>query len=251
MTEQIPAVFGAWNHVMADVSSLGKDQRNKHQNFNFRGIDDVLNVVGPALRKHGVAVVPIGTQVEREDYQTSRGNQMRGIHVEVTFRVYGPDGSYFDGQVAGESGDAGDKATPKAMSVALRTFLLQSLCLPTDETDPDAESHQRAPKKAKPKRQQPDPNAPTAEQTDEQHQAHFRKKFHAWLNDEGIDTAAKKAWLKSHYKLGSTNDLDHGKRTAILQAVDNSPGKLRAAILGAVAEQELSDEKEHDDKEAA
>ena len=40
--------------------------------------------------------------------------------------------------VIGEAGDSGDKATPKAMSVALRTALLQTLMLPTDEPDPDS-----------------------------------------------------------------------------------------------------------------
>lgn len=40
--------------------------------------------------------------------------------------------------------DSGDKATAKAMSVAFRTALLQALCLPTDEIDPDAESYERS-----------------------------------------------------------------------------------------------------------
>jgi hypothetical protein len=45
--------------------------------------------------------------------------------------------------------DSGDKATAKAMSVAMRTALLQALCLPTDEPDPDATSYERAPRAAK------------------------------------------------------------------------------------------------------
>ena len=40
--------------------------------------------------------------------------------------------------------DSGDKATAKAMSVAFRTALLQALCLPTDEPDPDASSYERS-----------------------------------------------------------------------------------------------------------
>jgi len=43
-----------------------------------------------------------------------------------------------------ESMDSGDKATAKAMSVAFRTALLQTLCLPTDESDPDADSYVRS-----------------------------------------------------------------------------------------------------------
>jgi hypothetical protein len=40
--------------------------------------------------------------------------------------------------VAGEGSDSLDKATSKAMSVAYRTALLQALCLPTSDPDPDS-----------------------------------------------------------------------------------------------------------------
>jgi len=46
--------------------------------------------------------------------------------------------------VCAESMDSGDKATAKAMSVAYRTALLQTLCLPTDDVDPDAETYVRS-----------------------------------------------------------------------------------------------------------
>jgi hypothetical protein len=46
--------------------------------------------------------------------------------------------------VPGEAFDSGDKATAKAMSVAFRIALLQGLSLPTDETDPDAQTYERA-----------------------------------------------------------------------------------------------------------
>jgi hypothetical protein len=42
----------------------------------------------------------------------------------------------------------GDKAAPKAMSVAFRTALLQALALPTDEPDPDSQSFEREEAKA-------------------------------------------------------------------------------------------------------
>jgi hypothetical protein len=40
--------------------------------------------------------------------------------------------------------DFGDKGTPKAMSVAYRTLLIQGLCIPTGEADPDSTSYERA-----------------------------------------------------------------------------------------------------------
>jgi hypothetical protein len=40
--------------------------------------------------------------------------------------------------------DSGDKGTAKAMSVAYRILLLQSLIIPTDDRDPDQDSYERA-----------------------------------------------------------------------------------------------------------
>ena len=55
----------------------------------------------------------------------------------------GVDGSTLTATVAAEAWDTGDKATPKAMSVAFRTALLQALALPTDEPDPDSHTYVR------------------------------------------------------------------------------------------------------------
>jgi hypothetical protein len=136
-------VVQALSDVMDDVQSVSKTQRNQTQNYNFRGIDAVVNAVGPALRKHGVIVVPVNAEWSDERYATSKGSQMRGVTITVTFRFYGPAGDFIDAQACGESADSGDKAVPKAHSVAFRTLLLQALCIPTDEPDPDALSHER------------------------------------------------------------------------------------------------------------
>lgn len=143
MTETAPSVQQAWAAVMAEVRALGKDQVNTHQRFNFRGVDDVMNAVGPALRKHGVAVVPTQVDLRTRDAQTSNGKPAHESMVVVSYTIYGPAGDSMPGAAAGESLDSGDKATPKAMSVAFRTFLLQALCLPTNDTDPDAETYTR------------------------------------------------------------------------------------------------------------
>lgn len=137
-----PTVFEAWNAVMADVRGVGKGGWNEQQKFKFRGVDAVMNAVGPALREHQVTIVPIGTAAEFERYDSQRGANMRGCTVTIDYRVYGPAGDFFDGQMIGESADSGDKGVTKAESVAYRQFLLQALCLPTDEPDPDAQAHE-------------------------------------------------------------------------------------------------------------
>lgn len=136
-------VYEALAAVMQDVQAVRKSDRNTQQNFTFRGIDAVINAVGPALRKHGVTVSPKVDLYEHGSVTTSGGKPMGHVRVLVTYTFYGPEGDAFPAQAAGEAFDAGDKATPKAMSVAYRTALLQSLALPTDEPDPDAHAYQR------------------------------------------------------------------------------------------------------------
>ena len=128
---------------MEDVQAVKKDSKNQAQKFNFRGIDAVMNAVGPALRKHGVTILPEDVDVHRSNGTTANGKQTAEVVVKVTYRVYGPAGDSIHGKVAAEAMDFGDKATAKAMSVAYRTFLLQALTIPTDEPDPDGESFER------------------------------------------------------------------------------------------------------------
>lgn len=142
MAEQL-TVHQALSKVMGDVQAIKKDSKNQVQRFNFRGIDAVMNAVGPALRKHGVTILPEDVEVHRSNGTTANGKQTAEVVVKVTYRVYGPNGDSVHGKVAAEAMDFGDKAIAKAMSVAYRTFLLQALTIPTDEPDSDSESYER------------------------------------------------------------------------------------------------------------
>ena len=131
--------------VMDDVRAVGKNDRNSHQNYNFRGIDAVVNAVGPALRAHNVVVLPKVLSFDAESVSVGRnGTPMRSVTVLVEYSFVGPEGDSLATVSIGEAMDSGDKAVPKAMSVALRTCLLQALMLPTDEPDPDSFSYDRA-----------------------------------------------------------------------------------------------------------
>lgn len=132
--------------VMNDVQGVAKRDTNSSQGFKFRGIDAVVNAVGPAIRKHGGFIVPEVLSVKHDVAQTARGGSINVVRLEVQYLVYGTEGAPIAGTVAAEAFDAGDKATAKAMSVAYRTFLLQLLCLPTDEPDPDSESYEATPR---------------------------------------------------------------------------------------------------------
>lgn len=154
-TQPAATVFELWSRVMEDVQAIGKNQRNNapNANYNFRGIDAVMNAVGPVLRKHGVFVVPESAQASYRDVLTSTGKPSREATVLVHYRVYGPQGDSFPMCSPGEAMDSGDKGTPKAMSVAYRTVLLQALTIPTDEPDPDSQTYERAAEPARSQRQ--------------------------------------------------------------------------------------------------
>lgn len=138
------SVHEALSAVMGDVQAVGKGEQNKSQGFSFRGIDAVVNAVGPALRRHGVIVLPNVRSFRYGEFSTRSGTVMHTATLEVEFTFVGPDGSTLSCSAMGESADAGDKATAKAHSVAFRTALLQALCIPTDEPDPDSVVYERA-----------------------------------------------------------------------------------------------------------
>lgn len=130
--------------VMQDVQGLAKKDKNTQQGFNFRGIDAVMNAVGPALRKHGGFIAPSIDSVTYDTAPSKSGGVLNIARVVVTYAVHGQKGEPILASVAAEAFDSGDKATAKAMSVAYRTALLQLLCLPTDEADPDTFSYETA-----------------------------------------------------------------------------------------------------------
>lgn len=220
LEDQPPSVFEAWSKVMEEVQSISKDSRNSQQNFNFRGIDAVMNAVGPALRKYGVTVVPTAISEESERYTTvPRGNNagtpMINRVVNVAYAVIGPRGDSFHGGAFGEAADSGDKSMSKAMSVAYRTFLLQALTIPTDDPDPDSESHDRAPARAqtsnvrpaqqeRPAQQQERPaqQAPAQEgenPKDPAHNRNARANLRAACEAKGIDLGAVAGLFKDRH----------------------------------------------------
>ena len=130
--------------VSTDVGHVAKTGKNTHQGFNFRGIDAVVNALSPHLRANGIIVTPTVLNYEYNQIEVGQNKSLMG-HARIEVRYSFTDGTdTIATVVAGEAMDAGDKATAKAMSVAFRTALLQTFCLPTDEKDPDEDTYIRS-----------------------------------------------------------------------------------------------------------
>ena len=219
------------SQVMAEVGAVRKGDRNNQQNFSFRGIDAVTNAVSPALRKAGVIVTP---QVIDYQYGSvtvgSKGTVMGHVKVMVRYTFHAPDGSSLETIVPAESFDSGDKATAKAMSVAFRTCLLQTLCLPTDDVDPDATSYERAPSKAAPThpamqaRQDDAPVVPISGNSASVKQVGAIK---ALLRGVGLEGDAAKTFIESTigHAVGSVSDLGSREASKVIEALKEAKGE--------------------------
>jgi len=156
--------------LMRAVGSISKDRRNEFQNYTFRGIDDVLNHVGPPCAELDIRVSPTV-----HDYQSAVTEwQETGKHkfqVRVTLRLRleftAPDGSTHVAEGIGEAIDTnGDKASNKAMSAAFKYACFMGLVIPVsgaldDSDDDDKVPAPKTPPRppAAPKKATPSPKA--------------------------------------------------------------------------------------------
>lgn len=133
--------------IMAEISAIGKNQKNQQQGFQFRGIDDVYNALHPLMAKHKVFTVPEVLSEVHEERKTKSGSALLYRLYKIRYTFCAPDGSSVAATVIGEGMDSGDKAGNKAMAIAHKYALLQMFCIPTEDTpDPDAQSHTVEPK---------------------------------------------------------------------------------------------------------
>lgn len=134
-------IYQSITKILEEVPAIGKKKKNTIQGFMFRGIDDVMNTFQPLLAKHKVFMVPQVLEQTREERQTSKGGTLIYSICKIKYIFYAEDGSNVEAIVVGEGMDSGDKATNKAMAIAMKYAMFQVFCIPTEEMkDPDSET---------------------------------------------------------------------------------------------------------------
>jgi hypothetical protein len=124
--------------IMNDMPAIGKDGNNTAQHYAYRSIDAILNVLHALLKKHHVFYTPhivardrqILDRLDRKT-QAKIGSTVL-VALDIEYKLYCSDDKSFItvGPIIGEAMDAGDKATAKAMTMALKTMLSQVFCIP-------------------------------------------------------------------------------------------------------------------------
>lgn len=129
---------------MDRIGAISKDRKNP-VGFKYRGIEDALNHLQPALIEFGISIeiechhlenrifLEKGEKKDRLSYHAS-------LLMDVTFVA--EDGSRSKRTAAGEGLDiAGDKSTNKAMAAAFKYAIFLGLCVPLEDNvldDPDS-----------------------------------------------------------------------------------------------------------------
>lgn len=151
-TAKVPGVYGKLVQLAETVGAIKKGERNKAQNYSFRGIDTVMAVVHPKLIELGLALTSevLSYQIDGP-HENKKGTQWTSVavHMRYTFTDT-KDGSQASFEALGYSIDYQDKAGNQAMSQALKMALLQGLTSPTDEPDADARAPHKEAEAAEP-----------------------------------------------------------------------------------------------------
>lgn len=203
-------IYESITKIMEEVPAIGKNKTNKTQGFKFRGIDDVMNVLQPLLSKNKVFIVPEILEQTREERTTSKGGTLIYSICKIKYKFFAEDGTFIEAITIGEGMDSGDKATNKAMAIAMKYALFQVFCIPTEEMkDPDSESPEENQKKEEAELEEL--------VTDTQ-----AKTIYAIMKQKGLDVEKQ---LQSNYGISNTNELTKRQYASILNAIKKLPNK--------------------------
>ena len=145
-------IHQALSRAKREIGVIGKDDKNEHHGYSFRGIDAIVNRVGPIFAELGIITAPVHRLISSEDVLS--GSNAKGYRVIVestwTFSIHVdrdaedkftvPDTSSITVQTLGEAIDYSDKAINQAQRQSEKNALQQVLEIPTGEPDPDSVS---------------------------------------------------------------------------------------------------------------
>jgi len=133
-------IYKQINAIMNDLGAIAKDRKNTYQEYAFRGIEDFYNSIHPELSAKGVFIVTQVIDKISETHQKGDKISFR-VMLNVNHKFYADDGSFIEVITSGEGIDTSDKATSKALSMAMKYAFIQTFSIPTtDISDPERDS---------------------------------------------------------------------------------------------------------------
>lgn len=184
------AIHVAMQKIMQCVNPIGKDRENKKQNFNYRGVDDVMNALHPLFVEHQVILTWDIVHSEHTIRQiTEKPMAFTSLTIRYTF-TSSIDGSSMSTTTIGAAGDTYDKDTSKAQAMALKYLLYHTFLIETGEEDPDGDTPTLSSKIASEK------------------QINFLRSLATKADSEGKITASDGVAIRAVIKNGNADDVD-------------------------------------------
>lgn len=201
-------IYESITKIMEEVPAIGKNKENKQQGFKFRGIDDVMNALQPLLAKYKVFIAPEILEQIREERTTKTGGNLIYSICKIKYKFYAEDGSSIEAVTIGEGMDSGDKATNKAMAIAMKYALFQVFCIPTEEMkDPDSETPEESKQK---------------EELNELVTEAEAKTIYAVMMQKGLDVEKE---LQKNFGISNTRELTKQQYVSVINGIRNIPNK--------------------------
>lgn len=224
----VPAVYTAISNVMAAVSreGLSKDRRNQQQGYQFRGIDDVYNLLCGILAENKLVILPDVEKMEREERHTKSGGVITYTILTVRFKLVSAiDGSFDYVRTVGEAMDSADKSANKAQSAAMKYAELQVFQIPTEgDNDADATTHDVAPRGAQ-QRQASSGKSNNAPQPEKKRGGMSEASF-AKITQLMIATNTLPEALCEHYKVEDIGQLTKSQFDDAIGRLENDLARL-------------------------
>ena len=137
-TKTIKNVHEAIVHVMNKVGYVQKEKKGLP--YTFASEAAFIKAIRPEMVVIGLFVYPVYAKAEQGSFVSAKGNYINTTLVHSTYRWHhAPSDTSIDVAVVGKGMDSGDKDANKAMTIALKYALRQTLLIETGD-DPDETS---------------------------------------------------------------------------------------------------------------
>lgn len=136
--------------VMQEVKGIEKDMTVGNGQYSYQGVSDkiVKQVIGNAMEKNGLAILPIGIEskvkVDRwEEEYKGQIKQKQSVFTEVNtqYLLLHESGESMEIAGYGHGVDSQDKSAGKATTYALKYALLYTFMVPTGKIDDPDVTH--------------------------------------------------------------------------------------------------------------
>ena len=134
-------IFEKMAAILNDIEPVGKDHKNKMQNYDFRSVDDIYLMIHEFYAKHKVFQTIEVIDIKCSERMSKNNVKLYHVILTIKFKWYADDGSFVESISCGEAIDTTDKAINQAIIAAHKYVLLTTFLIPTSEKKDTENNH--------------------------------------------------------------------------------------------------------------